>query len=456
MSRQLSDFDHNLPAGFAGRERRDALTGKVLWTFVHRSGFQVKVLPRPGFSRRFAAVTVPFGSISTGLTDGENQWQIPAGSAHFLEHCLFSRDEQGGLLGRMSALGASANAYTTHSHTLYYFSTVHDFAEGLGIYLDAIMNPRLDNERIDAERPIILAELDQYHDDPDSRSYMRLVESLYHCHPVRLDIGGTPESVAAITPEDLQRAWSLFYHPGRLTMTLAGDFDVLPILEMLDERLSRLTAGETSRQASILLPDEPSALLERQARLSMDVTTSSFLVGIKDPDLLPATPLTGQDLVARRRAARLLFDTLLSPVSQLYETLYASGLINDSFGFHYACEESFAFLACGGESDTPEDSAAAVLEGLVQAFRQGIDPMVFESQKRAAAGDFVRALDSIEHSGMVQAQCSLDGVDLFDYPAIYDKMDHDTASRMMSFLADPANYATVILTPLEVLDNHER
>jgi predicted Zn-dependent peptidase len=456
MNRQLSDLEHDLPAGFAGRERRDALTGKVLWTFVHRSGFQVKVLPRPGFSRRFAAVTVPFGSISTGMTDGENHWQIPAGSAHFLEHCLFSRDEQGGLLGRMSALGASANAYTTHSHTLYYFSTVHDFAEGLGIYLDAIMNPQLDSERIDAERPIILAELDQYHDDPDSRSYMRLVESLYHHHPVRLDIGGTPESVAAITPEDLQRAWSLFYHPGRLTLTLAGDFDVLPILKQLDGRLARLSAGENSRQASILLPEEPPALLENQARLSMDVTTSSFLVGIKDPDLLPATPLTGHNLVGRRRAARLLFDTLLSPVSQLYETLYAGGLINDSFGFHYACEESFAFLACGGESDTPEESAAAVVDGLVQAFRQGIDPMVFESQKRAAAGDFVRALDSIEHSGMVQAQCSLDGVDLFDYPAIYDKMDHDTASRMMSFLADPANYATVILTPLEVLDNHER
>ena len=150
----------------------------------------------------------------------------------------------------------------------------------------------------------------------------------------------------------------------------------------------------------------------------MDVTTSSFLVGIKDPDLLPATTLTGQNLVARRRAARLLFDTLLSPVSQLYESLYAGGLINDSFGFHYACEESFAFLACGGESDTPEESADAVLQGLVQTFRQGIDPDVFESQKRAAAGDFVRGLDSIEHSGMVQAQCSLDGVDLFDYPAI--------------------------------------
>ena len=456
MIRQLNDLEHRLPAGFAGRERRDTLTGKTLWTFVHRSGFQVKVLPRPGFSRRFAAVTVPFGSISTGLTDGEGHWQIPAGSAHFLEHCLFSRDEQGGLLGRMSALGASANAYTTHSHTLYYFSTVHHFDEGVEIYLDAILNPRLDRERIDAERPIILAELDQYHDDPDSRSYMLLVESLYHHHPVRLDIGGTPESVAAIHPEDLQRAWNLFYHPGRLTLTLAGDFDVLPILEMLEARLASLPLSENNRRAIIVLPDEPSSLLKRQSRLSMDVTTSSFLVGIKDPDLLPATTLTGQNLVARRRAARLLFDTLLSPVSQLYESLYASGLINDSFGFHYACEESFAFLACGGESDTPEESADAVLQGLVQTFRQGIDPVVFEGQKRAAAGDFVRGLDSIEHSGMVQAQCSLDGVDLFDYPAIYDKMDHDTASRMMSFLADPANYATVILTPLEVHDNHER
>lgn len=454
MSDHFMDIEQRLPVGFQGRERRDALTGKSLWTFLHRSGFQVKVLPRPGFSRRFAAVTVPFGSISTGMTDGEGHWQIPAGSAHFLEHCLFSRDEQGGLLGRMSTLGASANAYTTHSHTMYYFAAVHHFAEGLETYLDAILNPRLDQERINAERPIILAELDQYHDDPDSRSYMVLVESLYHNHPVRLDIGGTPESVAAITPEDLQQAWSLFYHPGRLALTLAGDFDVLPILNQLAARLAYLPAVGTVRQAGILLPDEPALPFSLQARLAMDVATSSFLVGIKDPDLLPSNPLTGKDLVARRRAARLLFDTLLSPVSQLYESLYAGGLINDSFGFHYACEESFAFLACGGESNTPEESAAAVLDGLVRSFRQGIDPEVFESQKRAAAGDFVRALDSVEHSGMVQAQCSLDGMDLFDYPAIYDKMDHGTASRMLSFLADPANYATVILTPPEVHNNH--
>jgi len=139
---------------------------------------------------------------------------------------------------------------------------------------------------------------------------------------------------------------------------------------------------------------------------------------------------------------------------KLYESLYADGLINDSFGFQYACEESFAFLACGGESMEPEKAAGALRRGLMRAFSQGIDPAVFESQKRAAAGDFVRSLDSVEHSGLVQAQCNLDGIDLFDYPSIYDKIDRETAAGMMSFLADSSSYAVVILTPMEVTESH--
>lgn len=454
MSQAYPVHLHQLPPGFHGRENHDPLTGKTLWTYHHRSGLLVKVLPRPGFSRRFAAVTVPFGSIHTLFSEDGETRTIPAGSAHFLEHCLFSRDEQGGLLGRLAELGASANAYTTHSHTLYYFSTVHHFAEALDLYLDAILNPCLDQERIEAERPIILAELDQYRDDPDTRSYMMLVEALYAHHPVRLDIGGTPASVAEITADNLQRIWRMFYAPGRLSLTLAGDFDILPILVSLAARLENLPPADSGGAPRIILPAEPPLPSEPLNRLSMDVSVPSFLVGVKDPQLLPGKELKGQALVIRQRAARLLFDTLLSPVSQLYETLYAGGLINDSFGFHYACEESFAFLACGGESDRPEEAAAALQVGLIDTFSRGLDPAVFDLQKRAAAGDFVRSLDSVEHSGIVQAQCNLEGIDLFEYPTIYDKMDHTTAAGMMSFLADPSSYSVVILTPTEVTETH--
>lgn len=433
----------SLPVGFHCQESSDPLTGKVMRTYRHESGFLLKVLPRPGFSRCFAAMTVPYGSIHNRFRIPGETLSVPFGSAHFLEHCVFSRDEQGGLLGRLSELGASANAYTTHTHTLYYFATVHHFAEALTLYFDAVLRPYLEPDRIDSERPVILAELDQYQDDPDTRCYMQLLENLYARHPVREDIGGTPAAVNTITSEHLKQVWRWFYQPGSLSMTLVGDFDETSILHALASRLptSAAAAGQPE------LPDEPAAPCRPESQSDMAMSAPSFLVGIKDPAILPQSPLTGRFLVQRQRAARLLLDTLLSPVSPLFQDLYASGLINESFGFHYACEENFAFLAVGGESPDPRAAAVALRDGLIRHIQAGIDPEQFEIQKRAAAGDFVRSLDSIEHCGMVQAQCNLHGMDLFDYPALYDNMDLTTAIGMLAFLADPACYTLSIVEP---------
>jgi predicted Zn-dependent peptidase len=420
----------------------DPLTGHVLHTWHHPSGFVVKVLPRPGFSRRFAALAVPYGSIDTTFSFAGGQRTVPAGTAHFLEHCVFSRDEEGGLLGRLSALGASANAYTSHTHTLYYFSSVSHFEAGLDLYLDAVLAPYLESDRVEAERPVILAELDQYLDDPDTVCYMQLMNSLYENHPVREDIGGTADSVREITSDHLKTVWSTFYQPGKLSLTLVGDMDEAKILENLARRLAE---SHTVHVRSIL-PDEPARPCRQLASRTMEVAAPTFLVGVKDPSILPRTPLVGRELVLRQRMARLTFDTLLSPASPLYEDLFAKGMINDSFGYHYACEPTFAFLSAGGESENPQAAGEALMEGLRQAFRRGIDPDLFAIQKRAAAGDFVRSLDSIEHSGLVQAQCTQHGIDLFDYPALYDKMDAAMAESQLAFLADPSCYALSIIT----------
>lgn len=427
---------------FVLTESVDPLTQHVLRTFRHPSGFVVKILPRPGFSRRFAAITVPYGSIHTSFNREGHAFHVPDGSAHFLEHCVFSRDDEGGLLGRLSALGASANAYTSHTHTLYYFSSVASFDMGLKLYLDAVLNPYLEQDRVEAERPVILAELDQYLDDPDTVCYVQLLNHLYLHHPVRQDIGGTAQTVQNITSEHLKSIWSTFYQPGMLSLTLVGDLDEDKILSDLDQRLAM--ASPVFAQAD--LPDEPDHPDQKLAVQPMDVSAPSFLIGVKDPTISPLHPLSGRDLVMRQRMARLAFDTLLSPASLLYESLFDKGLINDSFGYHYACEATFAFLAAGGESPDPQKAGEALIEGLVAAYSRGIDSDLFDIQKRAAAGDFVRSLDSIEQSGLVQAQCNLHGLDLFDYPALYDKMNAATAMDSLKFLGDPASYSLSIIT----------
>jgi predicted Zn-dependent peptidase len=276
---------------------------------------------------------------------------------------------------------------------------------------------------------------------------------MYAAHPVREDIGGTAESVKLISGDDLKLAWHHFYQPAVISLTMAGDFDEEPLLESLSARLGN-NSRPTGCPVRVDLPDEPENPTVPVDRLTMDVTAPSFLVGFKDPHLSSSHRMTGQDLVFRQRAGRLLLDTLLSPASPLFDALYAEGLINESFGFHYACEESFAFLVCGGESNSPDEAAASVRDRLVAYFRQGVDAELFEIQKRAAAGDFVRSLDSVEHSGMVQAQCNLYGVDLFDYPGIYDKMNCSAAARMLDFLSQPS-CCSVATLHLEVIGSHE-
>ncbi len=443
-------FDH-LPEGFHGHEMIDPLSGKKLRTYRHVSGFTVKMLLRPGFSRSFAALTVPYGSIHTSFFDGMQNWTVPDGTAHFLEHCVFSRDEQGGLLGHLSELGASANAYTSHTHTLYYFTAVDHFTESLDLYLNAVMNPYLENDRVEAEKPVILAELDQYQDDPDTRAYQALVESLYEMHPVRNDIGGSAESVKRITGDDLKRVWASFYQPHMITLTLVGDIDEYVILNRLAERLNPFRS--VRHQISALLPSEKSLPRQDFTALRMDVSAPSFLVGIKDPYFSSRT-LSGQDLVKRQRMARLVLDCYLSSVSEIKDKLYQQDLINDGFDYHFSCEASYAFVICGGESSRPREAAAAVRDELIRAAGRGLPEALFEIQKRAAAGDFVSSLDSIEHSGIVQARCHLYQVDLFDYPAIYDKISLSEAEASMAFLTDPDSYTSTILEPLEVKNEY--
>lgn len=437
----MSIIEQPAKYGYHKQEIRDHLTGQTLRTWRHKSGMMVKVLPRPGFSKKFAAMTVPYGSVNQSFSVDGKLIDVPAGSAHFLEHCVFSRDDEGGLLGKLSAYGASANAYTSHTHTMYYFASVHNFEDALKLYLGAVLNPYLEQDRVDAERPVIIAELNQYLDDPDNRCYMQLLENLYKEHTVKQDIGGTLESVAEISSEHLKAVHAAYYRPGSLSLTVAGEFDEERILSDLLEFLPEYPGQEIVS----IYPDEQPSIVRAESVLKMDISAPSFLCGIKDPNILPHKAIAGLDLVGRQRAARIMFDTLLSPVSAVYETLYSEGLINESFGYHYACENSFAFLAIGGESPEPEKASNRLIELLIKAVEDGIDEAMFEIQKRAAAGDFVRSLDAVEHSGMVQAQCNLHKVDLFDYPLLYDKMDAMSADYLLSFLRDRSNYSVSIV-----------
>ena len=63
--------------------------GETVCRCVLPNGLTVMVAPRPGFTKKLAYFVTDFGSIHTEFTlDGE-EYRVPAGIAHYLEHKMF-------------------------------------------------------------------------------------------------------------------------------------------------------------------------------------------------------------------------------------------------------------------------------------------------------------------------------------------------------------------------------
>ena len=50
------------------------------------NGLTVRVIPRPGFAKKFAFLATDFGSIDMRFSFAGKDYAVPAGVAHYLEH----------------------------------------------------------------------------------------------------------------------------------------------------------------------------------------------------------------------------------------------------------------------------------------------------------------------------------------------------------------------------------
>ena len=61
--------------------------------------------------------------------------------------------------------------------------------------------PYFTESSVEKEKGIIAQELRMYEDEPEWQVLLNLLKCLYHEHPVRIDIGGTVESIQKINKD---------------------------------------------------------------------------------------------------------------------------------------------------------------------------------------------------------------------------------------------------------------
>lgn len=385
---------------------RDPVLGEETWLATTAAGLPVRVLPRPHMREAAAAITFGYGS--TDLSFAEEQaggtQQIvttPAGTAHYLEHKLFE-DEELAVFQRFAARGARVNAQTGFTRTTYFFLAGSQLRANLQDLLRLVSRPHITDANVEKERGIIAQEVRMYEDSPDYCTVFDLLGCLYPDHPVRHTVGGTTESIGAITAELLLQCWRAFYRAGNAALAVAGPVSPEEVLELAEA--CPLPPGGPPR-TSLAADYGPIGGARRER--GMAVARPKVLLGLKDRR--PADDW--RQRAVRRASTSVVLDRLFAPSSELREAMHRRGEVDDSLGAGYHGERGFAFATIGCEHDDPAAAEAALRRSLFA-------PVVFDGEqlerlRRRHLGSFVRGCESARGLAFAHAHEALDGAPPF-------------------------------------------
>jgi predicted Zn-dependent peptidase len=417
---------------------KDPILKETLYKGKHQSGLTVYVLPKEGFSKSYAAFATRYGSVDSDFIPvGEQERiQVPDGIAHFLEHKLFEQPDGTNAFDAYSQTGASANAFTSSDMTVYLFSSTDRYYDNLEILLDFVTSPYFTDENVSKEQGIIGQEIRMYDDDPEWRVFFNMLEAMYVNHPVRKDTAGTVESISHITPEILYRCYHTFYHPSNMILFTCGDVEPEQVAKLVDKYIKE---GEPA-QIKRFTPDEPAQVNQAYIEQKLSVSAPLFSLGFKDTDV----GYGGLKLLKKEIETSILLEMLFGEGSDLYQTLYDQGLINDSFGSNCECEKEYGFSAIGGESPDPEKLRDIVLDALDQAPLTQED---FERSKRVEQGDFLRMWNSVENLSNNMISYLFRDIDVFQFSKVCREITFEDIQARFNRLFKRENCVLSVIKP---------
>ena len=163
-----------------------------------------------------------------------------AGVSHFIEHLPFkgtknwptARDVSEAIEG----VGGVMNASTDREMTVFWckVSRLH-YKTAFAVLLDMVQNARLDPEDVEKEREVIQEELRMTYDQPSYLVDLLIDEAMWPDQAMGRDVGGTPESVAAIQQKDIREYMHQQYNPANTVVAVAGNVTHDEVVDMLAE-----------------------------------------------------------------------------------------------------------------------------------------------------------------------------------------------------------------------------
>ena len=181
-------------------------------------------------------------SVSMAVSVGAGSRYEPkelAGLSHFIEHLPFKGTRHWPSARQVSeaieGVGGVMNASTDREMTVFWCKVAKlHFRQAFAVLLDMILNPSLDPDEVEKEREIIQEELRMSYDDPTYRVDLLIDEALWPDQAMSRDVGGTPETVANISLENIHKYMQRQYNPANVVISVAGSVTHQEVVELVE------------------------------------------------------------------------------------------------------------------------------------------------------------------------------------------------------------------------------
>ena len=396
-----------------------------VYTEKLKNGLTVMIIPKEGVKKKYIIWGTHYGSNdSKFIVPGEVEvTKVPKGVAHFLEHKMFEQENGRNSLDVLSSLGVNANAYTTNTHTAYLYECTDNFYEALDEFMDYVQHPYFTDENVEKEKGIIGQEIMMYDDYPEWRVYLNALESMYHQHPVKLDITGTIETISHIDKDILYKCYNTFYNPSNMCLVVCGDFKPEEILREIEKRLiDKKASGEIKR----IYEKEEETIVNPKAQSKMDVSIPIFTVGIK------CIPPKQQEKVKTHIAMHILLNIIIGESSNLYQTLYKDGIILNMPSFEYEFTDEYAHILISGTSRDPETLYNELFKEIENMKQNGLNKEDFERTKKMIYGDYIKEYNEVSDIARMFLSDFMKGINSFDYLEEITSLDIEYVQQILT------------------------
>src|SRR4026208_1681113 len=168
------------------------------------------------------------------------------GVSHWVEHMNFrgsTNIPRETVTGILEQYGGYWNGYTWIDQTTYTETATRDALDRMLFIESERMGSCLyDPTDCEAERTIIISELQGGENDPDQLLDQELTATAFRAHTYRHPTIGSPHDLQTMTRDDLYGHYRRFYVPNNATLVIVGDIDADAALRDLGMRFGSLPA----------------------------------------------------------------------------------------------------------------------------------------------------------------------------------------------------------------------